>query len=385
MDIRSPLSGLAWLLAATCAHAGLTAVVAIEPTERQAANTIVRSALESALAQASGQAVSVSTSDNLAEVMASTRSASYDIFIAPPQVAASALQRGYELVGATQKSDHYLLVGKPAIGSPAGMKGGRLYLPQQDSVYTYMARGMLTQAGLSFSDLKSVQHEKFPQAGLLALTLGVADATVVRSEDWEPWNKANPGAAKVLATSQPVPGGYSVVVKKGLAPDARARLVQWFSAASASARLAPATERPEAVQYQRLAELGLFTPAQLPGVQRIGAQEAQKLLASGALLVDTRTDKEYKAQRIRGSVHAAYVEKSLKDVAFNAALDDFKALEGVPQLTPAKAVIFACNGAECWKSYKAAKVASAKGFKNVYWLRGGVPEWAAAGLPTDGS
>ena len=385
MDARQILTGLTWLMAGTLAHAGLSALVAIEPTDRQAGNTIVRSALESGLAQASGQAVSVSTSDDLAQTMASTRSGGYDIFIAPPQVAASALQRGYELVGATHKSDEYLLVGKPAIANPAGMKGARIYLPQQDSVYTYMARGMLNEAGLSFKDLQSVKHEKFPQAGLMALMLGSTDATVVRADDWELWNKAHPGVAQVLATSQPVPGGFSVVVKKNLAPDVRARLAQWFAASSMSARLAPATERPEATQYQRLAELGLFTPAQLPGVQRVNAQEAQKLQASGAVVVDTRTEKEYKAQHIRGSVHAAYVEKSLKDVAFNAALDDFKALEGIAQLTPAKAVIFACNGAECWKSYKASKVASGKGFKSVYWLRGGVPEWSAAGLPTDGS
>ncbi len=381
---RQLWTGLAWMLATSAAHAGLSALVAIEPTDRQAGNTIVRSALESGLAQASGQAVSVSSSDDLAQTMASTRSGGYDIFIAPPQVAASALQRGYELVGATQKSDQYLLVGKPAIANPKGMQGKRLYLPQQDSVYTYMARGMLNEAGLSFSELKSVQHEKFPQAGLLALQMGLTDATVVRADEWEPWNKAHPGMAQVLATSQPVPGGFSVVVKKSLASDVRARLAQWFATASSSTRLAPATERPEAVQYQRLAELGLFTPAQLPGVQRISAQEAQKLQASGAVVVDTRTDKEYQAQRIRGSVHAAYIEKSLKDVAFNTALDDFKALDGINQLTPAKAVIFACNGAECWKSYKAAKVANGKGFKSVYWLRGGVPEWSAAGLPTDG-
>lgn len=381
---RTLLAGLASLLLANLAHAGLSAIVTTEPTDRQTRSTIVRSALESGLAQASGQAVSVTSSDDLAQTMGSTRSGNYDIFIAPPQVAASALQRGYELVGATQKSEEYLMVGTPAIGKLASMKGARLYLPQQDSVYTYLARGMLTEAGLSFKDLKSVQHEKFPQAGLLALELGTADATVVRAADWEPWNKAKPGLAQVLAKSPPVPGGLSVVVKKSIAPEVRARLAQWFATASRSAQLAPATERPEAVQYQRLAELGLFTPAQLPGVQRITAQEAQKLQTSGAVVVDTRTEKEYKAQHITGSVHAAYVEKSLKDVAFNAALDDFKALDGIAQLTPAKAVIFACNGAECWKSYKAAKVASGKGFKSVYWLRGGVPEWAAAGLPTEG-
>ena len=172
MDARHILTGLGWMLAGALAHAELSALVAVEPTDRKAGHTIVRSAIESGLAQASGQPVTVSTSDDLAQTMASTRSGGYDIFIAPPQVAASTLQRGYELVGATQKSDQYLLVGKPAIANPADLKGGRIYLPQQDSVYTYMARGMLNEAGLSFNDLQSVQHEKFPQAGLMALVFG---------------------------------------------------------------------------------------------------------------------------------------------------------------------------------------------------------------------
>jgi 3-mercaptopyruvate sulfurtransferase SseA len=46
-------------------------------------------------------------------------------------------------------------------------------------------------------------------------------------------------------------------------------------------------------------------------------------------------------------------------------------------------VIFQCNGPECWKSYKAARVALSKGFKSVYWFRGGYPEWEAAGLPVE--
>ena len=158
--------------------------------------------------------MALTTSDDLADVMRATRSAGYDIFIAPAQVAASALQRGYELVGATHKSDKYLLVGLQPIAAVPAMKGRRLYLPQQDSVYTYMARGMLNEAGLSFQDLRAVQYEKFPQAGLTALTLGTADATVVREDDWAEWSAAHPGIARVLATSQPVPGGFSIVVKK---------------------------------------------------------------------------------------------------------------------------------------------------------------------------
>ena len=78
-----------------------------------------------------------------------------------------------------------------------------------------------------------------------------------------------------------------------------------------------------------------------------------------------------------GAIFVPYVEKSLKDVAFEAKLDDFS---GLDKLDPAKPVIFACNGAECWKSYKASRQAVLKGFKRVYWFRGGLPEWEASGL-----
>ncbi|PIF92131.1 rhodanese-related sulfurtransferase [Acidovorax sp. 62] len=370
-----------YLLASSAAHAQLTAIVAVEPTEKKAGHSILRSALEAGLSQATGQAVKVTTTEDLADVMRATRSAGFDIFIGPPQVAASALQRGYELVGCSQKSDHYVLVGLTQIETVAAMKGKRLYLPQQDSVYTYMARGMLNEAGLSFKDLKAVRHEKYPQAGLSALTLGTTDATVVRAEEWALWATTYPGVAKVLATSRPVPGGFSAVMRKDLPSDVRSKLSQWLSTASASAGLAPIGLRPEAQEYQKVAELGLFTPNALPGVKRITAKDALQLQAQGALVVDTRTEKEYRTKRIRGAVWAAYGEKSLKDVAFNAEQDDFKALESLDRTKP---LIFSCNGAECWKSYKAARVAADKGFANVYWMRGGLPEWDAEGLPTEG-
>ena len=388
MNLRSithhSLPGLALVLAAQLAHAQLTVIVAVEPTARKAAHTILRSAMESGLSKASSLTATVSTSEDLADVMRATRSAGYDVFIGPAQVAASTLPRGYELVGATQKSEQYLLISAPQVENTGAMKGRRLYLPQQDSIYTYMARGMLNEAGLSFKDLKTVQYEKYPQAGLSSISLGSTDATVVRADEWAEWKTTHPGDAKVLATSQPVPGGFTVVVKKDLPADVRSKLAQWFGGASSQVGLAPVILRPEAAEYQRVAELGLFTPSGLPGVQRITAKEAQQLQAQGALLVDTRTEKEFKARRIKGAQWAAYIEKSLKDVAFNAAQDDFSALDKLPAGSQDKPVVFACNGAECWKSYKAAKVAASKGYKKVYWLRGGLPEWAADGLPTEG-
>jgi rhodanese-related sulfurtransferase len=74
-----------------------------------------------------------------------------------------------------------------------------------------------------------------------------------------------------------------------------------------------------------------------------------------------------------------YLEKSAKDTTFDAKADDFSALD---KLDKGKAIVFSCNGPECWKSYKAAKVAAEKGFKPVYWFRGGLPEWDERNMPT---
>ncbi len=369
------------VLSATAA-AQITVVVAVEPTEKASGVTVARTAMESGLSQATGLTVGVSQSDELANVMRGTRSGESSIFIGPAQVAASALQRGYELVGATRPSNKYVLVARSDVAALSAIKGRRLYLPQQDSLYTYMARGMLNQAGLSFKDLKTIQYKKYPEAGLTALVLGATDATVVSESAWTEWSAQHKSAAHILATSQSVPGGFSVVVSKSLPQDVRAKVAKWFASQSASAGLPVATVQPGAGEYQRVAELGLFTPTALPGVKVVTAKDVQALQESGAVLVDTRTEKEFHAKRVRGAVHAAYVEKSLKDVAFDAKLDDFSALDKLAGLTPEKPVIFACNGAECWKSYKASKQAKEKGFKSVYWFRGGLPEWSAAGLPT---
>ena len=70
-----------------------------------------------------------------------------------------------------------------------------------------------------------------------------------------------------------------------------------------------------------------------------------------------------------------YVEKSVKDTDYDAKLDTFD----VAKLPADKAapLIFACNGAECWKSYKASHAALKAGHTRVYWFRGGIPEWRA--------
>lgn len=371
------VAALLWLCASCApALADVTVLVVAEPTARKDGLMVSRGALEAGLAKAIGQGVSVSSSDDLTAAMRDTRSGGFDVFIAPAQVAASAIAHGYELVGSTDPEEQYLLVGKADVSGVDAMRRHRIYLPQQDSIYTYLARGMLTAGGLSFKDLGKVEYARYPQAGLTAISLKMTEATVIRRDEWEQWQKDNPGAARVLSTAGNVPGGLSVVVKKSLAPELRAQTAKWFATSARSCGLKPVVQRTELVHYKTVAELGTFTPTSLPGATVVGADEVRRLMAQGAVLVDTRTEKEFRQKHIPGALFVPYHEKSLKDVAYDAKLDDFS---GLKTLNSGAATIFHCNGAECWKSYKASRAAQAAGFGKVYWYRGGMPDWEASG------
>lgn len=363
-------------LLAAPARADITALVVSEPTSRKDGLMVSRQALEAQLARAAGQDVKVVLSEDLSDAMRATRSRGFDVFVAPAQVVASALAHGYELVGATDGEEQYVLVGQPSLTSAAELRKSRIYLPQQDSIYTYLARGMLTSAGLSFKDLRQVEYARYPQAGLTAVGMKLSEATVVRRTDWESWARENPGAARMLASTGGVPGGFSVALSKDLPAELRGRLAKWFQTAAGSAGLRPVAVQPELLRYQRVAELGSFTPTALPGATVVTAEQVAQLVAQGAVIVDTRNEQEFKARHIPGALFVPYVEKSLKDVAYDPAQDDFA---GLARLDPARPTVFHCNGAECWKSYKAARAALGKGFRKVYWFRGGMPEWQKAG------
>lgn len=122
------------------------------------------------------------------------------------------------------------------------------------------------------------------------------------------------------------------------------------------------------------------TPATLAGTKVVSAAEAKKLQDGGAPLIDTRVAAEYAEKTVKGAKSIPYKEKSAKDAGFDASQDQFD-LGKLPTDKAAPIVLF-CNAGECWKSYKASSMAVKAGYSKVYWFRGGVPEWVAAGLPT---
>ncbi len=374
------IAASAALLAPSAALAQYAAMVAIDPSAADRGIGTVYGDLSGSLGKALKLPVRVDRSTNFADVLRSTRTGEYDIYLVPVQVAASGLAHGFTVVADTGQQESFVLVARPQIDAVGKLKGARMYLPQQDSIYSYMAKGMLNESGLSLKDLASLQYQKTSGAGLIALEIGLTDATVTRRSEFDKWAAGKPGKARVLLESKTVPSGMALLAKKSMPEPLRARLAEW--ALTPGVGLAGMQSSPDLTGYGYIAALGHFTPAQLPGAQRVSAEQAAALIRDGALMVDVRSDKEYKARHIAGAVLAPYLEKSPKDVAFDPALDDFSALG---KLDKARPVIFGCNGAECWKSFKASKAALAQGFAKVYWLRGGLPEWDAKGLPVNTS
>ena len=135
-----------------------------------------------------------------------------------------------------------------------------------------------------------------------------------------------------------------------------------------------------AKEYDYVATLGYFTPRVLDGVRIVSAEEVQALMGKGAVLYDTRSEEEYRDKHIKGAKWLPYREKSAKEVGFDFTKDAFDVARAGGKDAP---VIFACNGAECWKSYKSCVAARKEGFTQVYWFRGGFPEWVARGYPVE--
>lgn len=121
------------------------------------------------------------------------------------------------------------------------------------------------------------------------------------------------------------------------------------------------------------------TPPTLAGAKSVAADAVKQAQAAGAVVIDTRVASEYADGHIKGAISVPYREKSVKSADFDAGQDEFN-LAKLPA-DKAAAVVIYCNGAECWKSFKASSVAIKAGYSNVLWYREGFPDWAAKKLP----
>lgn len=123
------------------------------------------------------------------------------------------------------------------------------------------------------------------------------------------------------------------------------------------------------------------TPDSLNGATVVDAVKAKSLFDAGVKVIDARVANEYAESHIKGAINVPYKEKSAKAVDFDVKQDSTD-LSKLPA-DKNTAILIYCNGAECWKSYKASVAAIKAGYKTVYWFRLGLPEWKAKGYPTE--
>ena len=337
------------------------------------------------LTRVTGSKTTIAQTSTMAEVMRASRTVENEIIIAPAHVTASAMLHAYQLLATSGQEQVYALVVKNDIDKVDKLAGKRLYLPQQDSLRSYVAKGLLTESGVKLAQFSKVTYGNTSGGGLVALSFDMADVTVADEAQAKDWIAAHPGAARILKTTRPVPGGMNMVVRKDFCATECGRLSDWVNSPDGAipgvGRFRTASADASR-QFTYVASLGITTPDALKGVTRVSAEEVAELARQNVAIVDTRSQKEFDNEHVRGAVLASYIEKSLKETDFDATKDSFDALKTIPKDKP---VVFLCNGPECWKSYKASRAALAAGYTKIYWFRGGMPEWREKRLPVEGS
>ena len=133
--------------------------------------------------------------------------------------------------------------------------------------------------------------------------------------------------------------------------------------------------------FKGVASMLNTTPTALPGAKLVTAADVRDLIAKGTPVFDVRVEEEYQKAHIPGARSLTYQESSAKEVGFDPG-DDQWATNRLPKDKNAAFIVY-CDGTICWRGYKAASMAVKAGYKNVYWFRGGFPEWREAGMPTE--
>lgn len=336
-----------------------------------------KQAIEQALKKSGVNASTVQLSTDATVDLQTTRSRIHDVFIAPAHVVGSAVRYGYTPLIGVDRPVQAVLVAPAGSGidSLDKAKGKRLGMPLQDSVVTYLLRGEINAANTTFKrHFGTTYQTRYQDALLPCLQLKRCDVVAVEKTVFDRWVAAGEKLVAIMETrSAP---GLSVAVRDDarIAPEAlRNALGDAIGNNSEQGRLVSL----KADDFRYVSTLGYFTPRSLPGAQVVDAATVAQMLARGARYIDTRTDREFKAGHVPGATLVPYVEKSPKDADYDASLDQFDLTKlGADRNAE---LIFACNGAECWKSFKASQAAVKAGFKRVYWFRGASPSGAAAG------
>lgn len=134
------------------------------------------------------------------------------------------------------------------------------------------------------------------------------------------------------------------------------------------------------VAHLRTQGLSSPTPREVPGAKTIRTPELRERLQAPEggrpLLFDVLGSTPHRS--LPGAVW-------LPGAGQGEGLDDEvqsrlgRLLRGMTKGNLNRAMVFFCQGTSCWLSYNVALRAVALGYREVYWYRGGLEAWAAAG------
>lgn len=377
--------GVATLFAASAltAHAGWKALINPGDQGEQALGSVYatwNTALEQAMRKEKAGDGASTLSFDMTAALSAARTQGPDVIVGPAQLIGSAVRYGYDpVIGLDQQVQAVLVAPEnSAITTFAQAAGKRLGRPMQDSLVTYLLRGETNANNTTIKrHFASVYETRYQDALLICLQLRKCDVVAVEREVLNRWVAAGQ-RFNIILQSKAVPG-ISLAIKKSskITADAlRSDLSEVLGPRNSGAKVTHFNTS----DFAYVSELGYFTPRDLKGASVVDAAAVAALLKGKARYIDARNDVEFGQAHVPGAMLVPYVEKSTKDADYDGALDSFD----TSKLGPDRDVdlIFGCNGAECWKSYKASISALKAGYKRVYWFRGGLPEWKTAGFKT---
>lgn len=136
----------------------------------------------------------------------------------------------------------------------------------------------------------------------------------------------------------------------------------------------------EPVATLRLADHSAPTPLEVPGAKTVRTAQLREWIQGEAqarpLLFDVLGGEAHESLPGAIWLPGAGRGQSLQDAVQEQLGSTLKAATKGERGRP---LVFFCQGPQCWLSYNAALRAVALGYDAVYWYRGGIEAWLAAG------
>ncbi len=333
-----------------------------------------------------GQPVKLVMTQNAERVGERIRTNSFSMLLAPAQLVGLAMRNGYTPVAKTENSTSLVLVARKSanIKSLQDARGKRIALPHQESLVSYLFKGEMNALGLSPTTYFSrTMHMNQYGAVLYSMEIGQADLAAMKDEIAREWVARDKNAVIVKTFGEVPSAGVVVSDKVDAALRDKIRVAFTRLPPDLAARLTRVKfgdfDPADTADFEHVSTRGFYTPETLPGATIPTAEQVKALMGQGVPIFDVRPLAHRRAGYIPGTISVPYEMNSPKEVEYDDAVDRFD-LTKLPKDVNAP-MIFQCNGAECWFSYKASRYMVKRGYKRVYWFRTGLPAWKAAGFP----